>query len=188
MKRIAVPNRYFGVFQDGEIKTRGIETRRHDTPEFIRETQMQILEILAKAPNASRLVECLPEIRKLVHGRQAILRSGSIPLEKLIVHQTVSRTLEEFRSPSPVALAMRQLQGAGKTLRPGQSVRLLYTLGAGRATAWDLPEPPRPAHCQSPALSPPASSRCGYRDGTHHGHGCLMAYAGKAAYARNVSQ
>ncbi len=54
---------------------RGIETRRHDTPEFIRETQMQIFEILAKAPNASRLVEYLPEIRKLVRGRQTNLRS-----------------------------------------------------------------------------------------------------------------
>ena len=65
-KKIAVPNRYFGVFQNGEIKTRGIEARRHDTPAFIRETQMQILEILAKAPDAESLKDCLPEIRTLI--------------------------------------------------------------------------------------------------------------------------
>ena len=139
-KKIAVPNRYFGVFQDGEIKTRGIETRRRDTPEFIRETQMQILEILAKAPDAEALVNCLPEIRTLVQGKHAALRAGIVPPEKLIVHQTVSRKLEEFRSPSPVATALAQLQSVGKELRPGQAVRLVYTLGEPRARAWDLPE------------------------------------------------
>jgi DNA polymerase-2 len=139
-KKIAVPNRYFGVFQDGEIKTRGIETRRHDTPEFIRETQMQILEILGKAPEASELVNCLPEIRRLVHRQQTALREGRVPVEKLIVRQTVSRRLEEFRAPSPVAVALAQLQDAGKELRPGQPVRLVYTRGEPRVRAWDLPE------------------------------------------------
>ena len=31
-ERVPVPNRYFGVFQDGSIKVRGIECRRRDTP------------------------------------------------------------------------------------------------------------------------------------------------------------
>jgi DNA polymerase-2 len=30
-ERVPVPNRYFGVFQDGSLKMRGIEVRRHDT-------------------------------------------------------------------------------------------------------------------------------------------------------------
>ena len=140
-KKIAVPNRYFGVFQNGEIKTRGIETRRHDTPEFIRETQMQILEILAKVPNGKRLKDCLPEIRILIQNKYADLRSGHIPLEKLIVHQTISRNLDEYRVPSPASVALQQLKEAGKSLRPGQSVRLIYTLGASHARAWDLPVP-----------------------------------------------
>ncbi len=136
-KKIAVPNRYFGVFQDGEIKTRGIETRRHDTPEFIRETQMRILEILAQASDVGDMKKCLPDIRTLVREKQAALRSGHIPLEKLIVHQTVSRTLEEFRAPSPVSAALEELSGSGKSLRPGQSIRLVYTRGLPRARAWD---------------------------------------------------
>jgi DNA polymerase II len=136
-KKIAVPNRYFGVFQDGEIKTRGIEMRRHDTPEFIRETQMRILEILARADNADEMRECLPEIQTLVREKQSALRAGRVPLEQLIVHQTVSRTLEEFRSPSPVSAALTELAEAGKSLRPGQHVRLVYTRGLPRARAWD---------------------------------------------------
>jgi DNA polymerase-2 len=136
-KKIAVPNRYFGVFQDGEIKTRGIETRRHDTPEFIRETQMRILEILAQASDVVDMKECLPEIRALVRERQSALRSGCIPLDDLIVHQTVSRTLDEFKSPSPVSAALEELAESGKSLRPGQHVRIIYTRGIPRARAWD---------------------------------------------------
>jgi len=138
--KIPVPNRYFGVFQNGEIKTRGIEARRHDTPAFIRETQMKILETLAKSPDAKGLKDFLPEIRVFIHEKQTALRSGNIPLEKLIVRQTVSRKLDEFRSPSPVSTALEQLQNTGKSLRPGQSIRLIYTLGIPRARAWDLPD------------------------------------------------
>ena len=33
-KILPVPNQYFGVYQDGTVKVRGIEARRHDTPSF----------------------------------------------------------------------------------------------------------------------------------------------------------
>jgi DNA polymerase-2 len=136
-KKIAVPNRYFGVFQDEEIKTRGIETRRHDTPAFIRETQMQILEILASVHDTESLKDCLPEIRELIREKHKALRSGSVPLEKLIVHQTVSKKLTEYRAPVPAFSALDQLESAGKSLCLGQTIRLIYTLGLPRAHAWD---------------------------------------------------
>ena len=138
-KKIAVPNRYFGVFQNGEIKMRGIETRRHDTPAFIRETQMRILEILAGASAAERLKDCLPEIRALIRERQNALRLGLVPPEKLIVRQTISKNLNDYRAPVPAFSALEQLEGSGKTLRLGQTIRLIYTLGTPRARAWDLP-------------------------------------------------
>ncbi len=53
--RVAVPNRYFGVFQDGSLKVRGIDVRRHDTPVFIGDTQMAILECFAGAADAASL-------------------------------------------------------------------------------------------------------------------------------------
>jgi hypothetical protein len=39
-----------------------------------------------------------------------------------------------------VAAALLQLEAAGKSLRPGQNVRILYTLGRPGVRAWDLPE------------------------------------------------
>lgn len=139
-KRIAVPNRYFGVFQDGEIKTRGIETRRHDTPAFIRDAQMQVLEILAQACDVGGAQANLPKIRDVIREKQNDLRCGRVPPEKLIVHQTVSRTLNEYHAPAPAFSALQQLENTGRALRPGQTVRLIHTLGMPRAHAWDASE------------------------------------------------
>ncbi len=143
-RRVPVPNRYFGVFQSGEIKVRGIELRRRDTPAFVVETQAEMLRLLAHAPDADALPELLPQVEDLVHRRLSDLKHGRIPVEKLVVHQQLSRTLEEYRSPSPAACALMQLQPLGKSLRPGQSVRLVYTRGKPGVYAWDLPGRPDP--------------------------------------------
>jgi DNA polymerase-2 len=137
--RIPVANRYFGVFQSGEIKVRGIELRRHDTPDFIKELQQQMLDILSKAPDAEQARDLLPEVHALVRRRLTALKRGRIPLEKLIVRQTLSRELEAYHSPSPTALAARQLAEYDKDLRPGQAVRFVYTLGKPGVWAWDVP-------------------------------------------------
>jgi DNA polymerase elongation subunit (family B) len=100
---------------------------------------MQILEILANAPDAESLQDCLPEIRALIRKKQAELHSGCVPPEKLIVRQTVSKNLTEYRAPVPAFSALQELARAGKSLRLGQTVRLIYTRGFPRAHAWDAP-------------------------------------------------
>ncbi|MFH2037804.1 MAG: DNA polymerase domain-containing protein [Chloroflexota bacterium] len=142
--RVPVPNRYFGVFQDGSVKVRGIEARRHDTAPFIAETQMSLLEILAGAPDADHLAQVLPQAKAFVRKQLKILRSGGVPVEKLLISQKLSRELGEYSSPSPSARAVRQMQAAGKIVRPGQRVRFLFTLGDPGVRAWDVPQPPDP--------------------------------------------
>jgi DNA polymerase-2 len=144
--RLPVPNCYFGVFQDGSIKVRGIEARRRDTAPFIAETQMGILKILAHAPDADHLPEVLPQAQAFARRQLEKLRTGCVPVEELLVAQKLSRELGEYSSPSPAARAVRQLQAAGKTTRPGQRVRFLFTLGKPGVRAWDVPHPPDP-HC-----------------------------------------
>ncbi|MCX6078708.1 MAG: hypothetical protein NTW32_04165 [Chloroflexi bacterium] len=135
-KRIPVPNRYFGVFQDGSIKVRGIEARRHDTPAFIAETQMGILNILAKTTDPDRLPDLLPQVHAYVRRRVDDLMKGRVPLEELLVSQRLSRELNEYSSPSPAARAVWQMQAEGKQVSPGQRVRFLYTRGQPGVKAW----------------------------------------------------
>jgi DNA polymerase-2 len=63
-------------------------------------------------------------------------------VEDLLISQTLSRELSEYRTPSPAARAATQLAAVGKNLRPGQRVRFVYTLGEPGVHAWDLPQPP----------------------------------------------
>jgi DNA polymerase-2 len=142
--RVPVANRYFGAFQNGDLKLRGIEVRRKDTPPFIARAQMDVLHIMARTPSAVQLLERLPELISLFQERLTDLRAGRIPLPQLLVSQKLSRTLEEYRVPSPVARAVAQLQQKGKSASPGQRVRFIYTRGEPGVHAWDLPDSPHP--------------------------------------------
>jgi DNA polymerase-2 len=143
--RMPVANRYFGVFQDGSLKTRGIEARRRDTPPFIAEVQMTVLERMAQVSEVEQLPQAVPGIVRFLRQRLADLRARRVPLVALLVAQKVSRELDAYRVPSPAARAAAQLIQVGKSVRPGQRVRFLYTRGDPGVRAWDLPEAPDPS-------------------------------------------
>ncbi len=144
--RVPVANRYFGVFQDGSLKMRGIEARRGDTAPFIARMQVEMLERLARVPEAEDMLAplqaVLPDIYTLARRKLALLSGRKVPLEDLLVTQKLSRTLDEYHSPSPAARAAAQLEQVDKHLRPGQRVRFIFTLGEPGVAAWDLPRLP----------------------------------------------
>ncbi len=136
-----VPNRYFGVFQDGSLKMRGIDARRHDTTPFIGATQKHILEMLTEQ-NQPR--DALPEILRYLKFRLRKLRNGNVPLKELIVKRRLGRELDAYRTLPAAGRAARQLEAIGKHLRPGQRVEFIHMLGKPGVHAWDLPELPNP--------------------------------------------
>lgn len=144
-ERVPVANRYFGVFQDGSMKLRGIEARRRDTPLFIGETQLEILVQLVGARAGDPHSVPLSRILGLLRRRLSALRNGRVPPEALLVTQKLSRELDEFRTRSPVARAVAQLSAAGVETSPGERIRFLYTRGEPGVHAWNLPCTPDPA-------------------------------------------
>jgi DNA polymerase-2 len=140
--RVTVANRYFGAFEDGTLKVRGIEARRHDTPAFIRATQLGALEILAAAPDAAAFRRLLPQAIAYARQRLLLLRAGHAPLDELIVTHNLSRRPEEFVVRTPAARVAAELTGAGVDLSPGEPLRFLYVPGPEKARAWDLIDGP----------------------------------------------
>ena len=138
-ERVPVGNRYFGVYQDGTIKVRGLDARRRDTPPWVAQTQMALIEHLAQAPDADQLPGCLPGMLDLLRRELRRLRAGQVPLEDLLMAQRLSRSPEKYATPSPAARAALQLQAAGKGVQPGQRVRFWYVLGKQSVWAWELP-------------------------------------------------
>ncbi len=139
-ERVPVANRYFGVFQDGSVKVRGIEARRRDTPPWIAETQTKMLGCLSRAGSVQDLPGCLQDVFGVFRRALSDLRSGQVPLDKLVITSRVSHELESYRSPTPAARAALQiLEQVGKRARPGQKIRFIYTLGETGVRAWELP-------------------------------------------------
>ena len=140
--RVPVANRYFGVFQDGSVKLRGLEARRRDTPVFVSTIQQQMIACLAKAETPMDVPrQASAAVQALRRGLRR-LYSGGVPLDQLLVGQKLSRKLEAYTTPSPSARAARQLQAVGKNLEPGQRVYFLWLRGRPDVHAWDLPRPP----------------------------------------------
>lgn len=140
--RVPVANRYFGVFRDGSLKVRGVEARRGDTPPFIAQTQMDMIELLARGCTSDGRQTGLEQALGLLRRRLHRLRSGKAPMEELVVSQRLSRELGAYKALSPAARSLEQLQAVGKELRPGQRVRFVYTRGNPGVYAWDLPALP----------------------------------------------
>ncbi len=134
--RIPVANRYFGVLKNGELKVRGIEIRRHDTPPFISSAQTRLLQLLAAVPEGWPLDSALPGIVAHLKEISNDLRAGRIPLEEMLVSQRLSRDLSEYRLPSPAARAAVQLARMDKPMSAGQVVHFLYVKGGSGVLAW----------------------------------------------------
>jgi DNA polymerase II len=131
-----VANRYFGAFEDGTVKMRGVEARRHDTVSWIREAQTEMLEILARAEDAAGYRARLAgEVFALARSQLEELRRGRVPPQALAIHHRLSRTPAEYRMNLPVALAARELARRGVQLAPGESLEYVLTQGGG---AWPL--------------------------------------------------
>ena len=140
----SIANRFYGLSPDGEHKIRGIALRRRDTPHFAANTQMQVLEILAKETDLAKLTILLPEILALVREQFNALKNKDVPLEELVVRQTLSREINEYTHSATTAIAARQLQAHGKTIKRGQSISFIYIAPGPGVQAWDLPIAPDP--------------------------------------------
>jgi DNA polymerase-2 len=142
--RIAAANRYFGAYEDGSIKVRGIEYRRRDTPDFIKESQMGMISILSEGRNVEEFRGLVPEAIAYARERLHILCAGEVPLKELLVSHRMSRQLEDYVVRTVAVRAATQLSRAGVQLSPGQSVHFLYTPGQERVRSWELIDEPVP--------------------------------------------
>jgi len=141
---LSVANRFFGLKPDGEYKIRGLASRREDTPLFVANAQLDVLQILAQEQDPSQLTNLLPEVLNMLQERIFALSNRNVPIKELLITQTLSRELIEYKVPSPAARAADQLQAMGKNIRMGQRIQFIYTRTKQGVRAWDLPEPFNP--------------------------------------------
>ena len=125
--RIPVSNRFFGVFHNGEIKLRGIEARRRDTPRWIVNSQETIIKLLATERDPDYLKDKLPDVITYLRAEVNRLKSNKIPFDDLAITNKMSRHREEYRVCTAAVRASIQKD---TKLKPGEYVRFIFTSGS----------------------------------------------------------
>jgi len=126
-ERMSVPNRYIGVFDNEEIKMRGIETRRRDTPLLIVNAQMEMLKVLATAKSRQELSRLVEPVIQLACAYTDALRSGQVPYQDLVITKRLSRDPMEYSKDTLLSIAAKELIGSGIELSPGESIQYIIT-------------------------------------------------------------
>ena len=123
----AVLNRYYGVKDDGQIKIRGLEARRRDTPKFICDAQRDILKVLASADDSEAFIKKIPHALAVVKQYREDLLDGKVPIWDLIVTKRLSKHPHDYKQKISQVIAAQQLLTEGVDIPAGKSVRYLFT-------------------------------------------------------------
>ncbi len=126
--RIGVPARFFGVYDTGELKVRGLMTRRHDTPRFVKEAQQEMLQVLCRARNNRDYKEHLERmVRPIVEAYSERVMDGEMEPEELAILKRLSRDPHEYSHATMTAAVAQELLARGVKLMPGQAIRMVLT-------------------------------------------------------------
>ncbi len=89
-------NRYFGVFENGEIKARGIETRRHDTPQLFVRFQEELLQIMSTFNSIDEIIKSLPILEEIYHKYRNLISSGKVIYSDLVFTKRISKDSDKY--------------------------------------------------------------------------------------------
>ena len=132
--RIPVLNRYYGALQDGKLKLRGIDLRKHDTPRIIRRCQTDMLVLFTHAENSEEFKALIPAALTIVKSYANLIQDGSIPIEELTIEKRLSKNPNEYRNMVPQAIAAQHLNREGREIHAGQTLSYVVTYNKSRIT------------------------------------------------------
>jgi DNA polymerase I len=112
-------NRYYGRLSDGSVKVRGIAARRHDTPEYIRNMQGDMLAVMGKAATTAELNRQWDQVNAIY--RKAVEQLPSAPVQDMAISRRISRLTYAHRCIEGAAVnAYRQ---CGVPVAAGMKIR-----------------------------------------------------------------
>jgi len=127
---LPVLNRYYGLYEDGRIKARGIDIRRGDAPNLFKRCQSEMLEALAAASSSEELRRRVPSALKILERYIKAILSGDVDARDLIVYKQLSKDPAEYRSEVHQQIAASELRRQGVPIRAGQRIGFLIADGA----------------------------------------------------------
>ena len=118
---------YLGVLTTGESLMKGIESRRHDTPELVKVFQKRLIRELFDVESA----EEVPSVgyKKAIRYVNEFLKeitSGEVSMSQLIVSKVLRKPLNAYTSFLPHVSAAVSLVQQHKMVRAGETIKFVY--------------------------------------------------------------
>lgn len=123
---VSVLNRYFGVMENGKVKVRGLEVRKHDTPKFVYDAQMDMINALAEAISVEEFTQRIPDALAVVKSYRQKLLDGEVPVADLIVKKHLSKEPKRYKQHVSQLIAAEQLLKEGAEIPAGSNVTFLF--------------------------------------------------------------
>ena len=124
---IGVLNRYYGVMESGKLKVRGLEVRKHDTPKFVYNAQMDMINVFCEANNSKEFMQKIPKAFDVVKGYRQKLLDGDVPIGDLIISKHLSKNPKHYKQHVSQVIAAEQLIKEGSEVHAGNSVKFVFT-------------------------------------------------------------
>jgi len=127
-QRMEALRHYFGITYAGELIARGIEIRRHDAPNFIKEFQSEMLQTLFDCNDSAEVFSKGYDNALLLVTRTIDkVMTGEIEVQDLVVSKLLRQDINKYSSMFPHVSAAIRLIKSGKSLVRGENIQYVYT-------------------------------------------------------------
>jgi len=114
--------RYVGILDDGRIDIVGFEAVRGDWSEIAKEVQENVAKIVLETGDTKKATDY---VRSVVLE----LKQQKIPLEKLVIWKTLTKSLDEYEVNAPHVTAAKKMIGLGFKVEKGDKIGYVITRG-----------------------------------------------------------
>lgn len=126
--KLGVPARFFGIFDTGELKVRGLMVRKHDTPPFVKQVTRAMLDILSHARDKKDYTDLLKTmVLPIAEAYMEKLMDGKMKPEEVAILKRISQDPLQYAHGTMTAAVSQELLARGVNLMPGEAIQMVIT-------------------------------------------------------------
>jgi DNA polymerase elongation subunit (family B) len=129
-EKIEALKQYYGVTQEGKLVVRGLEIRRHDTPDLVKQFQTELLSTLFDCKSKEEIIDKGYENALLLVTKaidKIMLGGHEVTRNDLVISKLLGQDIEKYRSLFPHVSAAIQQSSKHRHPSRGDTIRYIYT-------------------------------------------------------------
>ena len=122
---------YLGVLPDNRVDIKGLTGKKRHTPEFIKATFNQLIEILGQVQTYPDFDQARIKIKDLVQDSYSKLRNRKYSMEDLAFNMMIGKAVAGYTKTTPQHVkAAQQLSDRGNEIKAGDLVSFVKVTGS----------------------------------------------------------